>query len=303
MTGIISIIIQIIIVLLIVLFLNFVALKLMVYEEIVDDNGAKKSKTIFDGWVETHSFTNKKFNTYNPFAKNYRKLSPSMNRMGGAQFSYSFWLKLNDTSPQNLENKILFLHGDPTPYPYSYEEVYKQKTTTRAPIVACPAVRFGKDLNEIIIECNTTFDFNESVSFWGISDLDETKRHNVLSLIQGKWALFTITFGDRFAIDQKEDRTHVKLFINDIEYHTSKDYLRGALKLNQGHLHILPNSPIESGYMSDLTYHNYALNVEDVRRIYNRGFTNERYNEMDNDPEFNQPLYLSQYNKLDIYNL
>jgi hypothetical protein len=304
MTGLLSIIIQFVIVILIVVFLNFVAVKLMVHEDIVDDNSAKKTVSIFRGWVETNSFTNKKFNTYNPFAKNYRKLSPSMNRMGGAQFSYSFWLKLNNTSPENLEKKWLFIHGDPTNYNYTYDEQYKKKISASSPIVKCPGIGFGKDINEIFIECNTTNDFNESVSFWGISDLDETKRHNVLSLIQGKWALFTITFGDNKPLDEKEDRTQVKLFINDIEYHRSKDYhLKGALKLNQGNLTILPNSPIQSGYMADLTYYNYALNVEDIRKIYNKSFTNERYNEMDNDPDFNEPLYLTQYNKLDIYNL
>jgi hypothetical protein len=293
-------VIQAVVAFLIFIALNNIAVFIMKREEIIDDPTKLVRQTLFKGWVETKGFYNKQFNTYNRFASNYKKLPHSVNILGGSQFTYSVWVKFNNVSAENLGNKVLFLKGDKKQYPYSVT-VNKQATNASDYLVKSPIVKFGDSANELIVEFNTTKNLNQRVVIDRVPSSDETQRHNVFSLVPGKWMLMTFIFEDNRTYDNPEDGVIFTFYLNDILYHTSR--VQGALRLNQGDLNILPNSAIQDGFMADLTYFNYALNVNDVRALVAAGFTNARYNEMESDPSFNQPLYLTQYNKLEINNL
>jgi hypothetical protein len=299
MPSILFIIIQVAIAFSIFIALNAIAIKLMKNDDIMDDVAKMVRKPIIKGYVETKGFTDKQYNTYNIFASNYRKLPVSVNKFGGLQFTYTVWVKFNNVSSENLANKVLFLRGDPRKYPYSVTE-YGNSTKSTDYIIKCPLVRFGDDANTLIVEFNTTKHISETAVIKRIQNADETIRHNVFSLVPGKWMMMTFVFEDDKIYDSPENGINFKFYLNEMLYHTQR--FKGALKSNQGDLCILPGPAILDGYLSDLTYYNYALNVSDIRRLVAEGNTPVRYNEMDDDPSFNQPLYLSQYNKLEINN-
>jgi hypothetical protein len=299
MNNLVLIALQLLVVVGTLVLLNFIALKIMEKEEIIDEPVGRKASIIFKGWVETGSFVGRSFNSYNRFAKNYRKLPASVNTKGGAQFSYSFWIKINNTAPNNVANKVIMVRGDPSRYEYNKTEYGVNKSENDV-VIKCPLIKFGNSVEEIIVEYNTTHDVMTQSVVSRLKSSDETIRRNVLSLIPGKWALFTFTFEDDKRYSEFEDGVVFRFYINDILYHTERT--RGALKLNGGHLSLFPAGGVGDGYMSDLTYWNFALNIEDVRKVFSKGFNNIRFNDLDSDASFNEPLYLSQYNKLEIYN-
>ena len=290
---------QVVIALLVVYILGVFAMKIMTKEDIIMDPTKLTITPIFTGWIETNGFINKQFNTFNRFAKNFRNLPHSMNRYGGAQFSYSLWIKLNNTSAENVADKILFLHGDPKMYKYRVYTNEGSKTLTDY-ITKCPLVKFGNSVDDIKVQFNTTNDISATSTISRIPNADETVRHNIVSLIPGKWAFFTFVFEDDKRYNEFEDGVIFRFYINDILYHTER--YKGAIRLNKGHLHILPTGSIKDGYLADLTYYNYALNINEIRTLYAKGHNNTRYNELENDASFNEPMYLSQYNKLEINN-
>lgn len=293
------IVLQVVMAVLIFVVLNKFAVWIMKKETIIDDPTALVKTKIFDGWVETNGFTQKAFNTYNMFATNYRKMPRSLNKMGGAQFSYSVWIKLNNTSAKNLANKILFIQGDNKIYNFSTTIGNSIKNETDY-LIKCPLLKFGNGVETLITEFNTSAEITAKATVSKIASKDQTLRHNVLSWMPGKWTLLTLIFEDDKRFDEPEDGVNFRFYLNDILYHTQR--YTGSLRLNKGDLYILPNGPIEDGYLCDLTYYNYALGVDEIRNVFSQGVTNKRYNEMDTDPSFNEPMYLTQYNKLEIYN-
>lgn len=280
--------------------LNYLATYILTREEVIEDPNKTVENKIIDGWIETNNFYNKKFTTYDMFSANYKKLPPSMNRKGGAQFSYTTWVKFNNLSAENVANKVLFMRGDATKYPYEVK-VGTKATSAMDHVVKCPIVKFGDGPDKLIVEFNTTTDINARAEVSRVPSADETVRHNVFSLMPGKWTLLTFVFEDSKRYDEPEDGVVFTFYVNDVLYHTQR--YAGALRTNVGDVHILPGGKIVDGFMSDLTYYNYAMTVTDITRVFNKGFTNKRFNDMQKDAEFNQPLYMSQYNKLEINNM
>lgn len=300
MFNILSIIIQVVLVLIVVIVLNVLAVRIMTTEKIIEDGSVRTVVPIFKGWVDTQGFSNKKFNTYNRFDKTYRNLPLSVNFNGGAQYSYSFWIKLNNVAPDNLSNKIILLHGDANRYMVN-TRVQGNSSSYDWYVTKNPMIRFGDDKDEIIVEFNTTMDLNAKAVINRVRSTDETIRKNVISLIPGKWALMTFVWKDNEPIGDFENGIKFEFYINDMQYHRSTH--KGGLKLNSGNINILPTGPIKDGYICDLTYYNYALTETDIRRIVDKGFTNQRFNELETDPAFNEPLYLTKYNRLEIHNV
>ena len=305
-------IVQVIAAIIVALVVNFIASWVMKSEDVPENVMARRSIMILPGFVSTKSFLNKKFDTYNPFLENYIKLHKSINRQGGAQFSYSFWLRLDDMSSSNVSNKVLFLRGDNQRYTYKKMttqaekgEAYATQTvdTYNDYVTKCPLVKFGDNANEIIVELNTIYDVNSTIKIQGVkSKGNEAVRRNMMSLMPSNWVLLTFTFEDNKVYDEHERGIKVCFYFNDVLYHTEK--LRGTMSVNEGEIVILPES-INDGSMGDLTYHNYALNIDDVTRILLKGPPKQRHEDikLKKNKRFNEPLYLTEYNKLEIYNL
>lgn len=264
---------------------------------------------IFEGYIIMNAHVKARFDTYDPMNHSYRRLVPSMNRMGGSQFSYSFWLNFGGALDDSITGKTLFLRGDkrlyaPTvrgPDDLAFERYFKDAPEGRDITVACPRVYF-KAANMLGVQINTDRDliFEAEV---GTPYANQELRQNLLSLIPRHWALITIVFEDNIPINDFENGVAIKTYVNDLLYDTS--VAPGAMRQNNGPFHVLMAEqwPPESR-MSDLIYYNYALSDNDVRKLYNKGPNTNPSDDMPNDTAMddNDKLILSPYNKVDKTN-
>lgn len=262
------------------------------------------SFAIVDGYVDCASALNMRFNTYNPESKAYLAMPRSVNRKGGAQFSYSFWLYLDDVSDENIKNKVLFCKGDPRAY--EYKVVNKADSVIldsgKAQIVKCPLVRFGQNYKEMVVEFNTTEKVDERMVIMNnVSENDSAVRRNAMSLTPHYWVMFTYVFEDNVPINDFENGTAIKFYINDTLYQLHRS--KSTLKQNNGDMVVLPDDSgvgIKSARIGDLYYHNYALDDIKVKELYTRGPAKTRFTRNAN---FGQPLYLSASNRIDQSNM
>lgn len=284
--------------------------------------------TIVDGYAPTDLLADRTFDTINPRARSFKSLQRSFNRKGGAQYSYSFWIHLKDTSSKNVANKVILMRGDRQRYTFTRKpslvvtandpdsKILKagEDTTQYAfneVLVKGPLIRFGEDYKSLVVEFNTLDNPNEKVeirSFDSASD-DPGLRHNVLKLIDNAWVLFTFTFEDSVAINDFEDGIIVRFYVNDFLYNVSK--VRSTLYQNNGSFYLLPTwngqggaggMPLRDARIANLKYFNYALSSPAVKELYEAGPPKHYASDLVGSDDLGDPLYLSMYNKLDIAN-
>jgi hypothetical protein len=268
---------------------------------------------IFEGYVLLNETQNKIFDTYNPKDPLYRRLSLSQNRMGGAQFSYSFWIQLGGAMDLSLSGRTIFVRGDNRKF---RPQIKRDETPNFVPYfvnasgditIACPRIYF-KTHNSIGVQVNTDKEllFETEV---GNNYMDSEVRKNALSLIPGTWAMITLVVEDNFPINDFENGVAIKVFLNDTMYSTAT--VEGSLRPNTGPIHFLPsdsssNTPTwpAKSKISDLIYYNYALNENEVKRIYYRGPNKTASKDLDSTSsrKNNDTLMLGDVNKLDITN-
>lgn len=222
----------------------------------------------------------------------YVDLKPSINRIGGNQFTYSFWLRRNRFN--SLDNKIMFFRGTDLKDDAQRGNLYlKNKSTANevdvleriSPVsmdengtlvsnrpnerfIKCPLVRFVN--NGLRVEFNTIKDPHMSVELDAeiFSILKSSKKHP-------KYNLITISFQDNFDFGGRERGIKVEAFIDDALVKTSS-FENNALRLNKGKLilfanNIDQNEDIDADF-AELMYHNYAMTIYDVEAHYNKGF-------------------------------
>lgn len=280
----------------------------------------KKAFKILDGYAEAGMASNRVWNTVNPSANNFRALPRSYNRKGGAQFSYSFWLLLDDTTPENVAYKDIFVRGDTREYTYSKStQPPADVAVTRsapnlvksAPVVTaktdmaikCPRVRFGPTYDTLVVDFNTLHDVDQSVQInsYASGAHDSTLRKNVMKLIDHKWVLFTFVFEDNVAINEFEDGIIMRFYINDLLYHTAR--VKSTLRQNNGNFYLLPSkngSSIKHARIGDVTYYNYAASSISIGDVYRQGPPKHAAKYLSSNT--GSPLWLSIYNEMDIYN-
>lgn len=263
---------------------------------------------IFEGTIVMNAHTQRAFDTYDPQNPSYRRLSVSQNRMGGAQFSYSFWVNFGGAIDSNIAGKTIFMRGDKRKYSPTIKknnnssfQKYFQNTEGSDITIACPRVYFKSD-NTLGIQVNTDKElvFEAQV---GNDFSNKGLRKNILSLIPRHWALITIVVEDNVPINDFENGIAIKTYVNDTLYGTSVS--EGSLRMNNGPFHILGGEewPAESR-MSDLFYYNYALSDSEVRGIFNSGpntSASDDLNILAGRPR-DDKLRLGDYNKMDINN-
>lgn len=230
--------------------------------------------------------------TYDFRKSMYVDLKPSVNRIGGNQFTYSFWLRRNKLD--GLNNKILFFRGtnlkendvnrgelysklssqdfDTLEREYTTANetgnYYTDNDRTNDRFIKCPLVRFVN--NGLRVEFNTIKDPHMSV------ELDA----EIFSLLKSskknpKYNLVTISFQDNFDFGGRERGVKVEVFIDDALVKTSS-FENNSLRINKGKIILFAND-IDKNEETDadfaeLMYHNYAMTIYDVEALYNRGF-------------------------------
>lgn len=217
-------------------------------------------------------------NTSHPSSTGYVHLPQSNNLKGGVQFTYTFWLDTKSYNMGDLADRIIFMRGVNNKTYSGYD----------FPFVACPLVKFGSNIGA----ANTQDGVNTSY----IDILFNTlkKPHAKISLNNDvfeftrstnqnpKWFLITLIFQDYFDFNYHERGIQVQSYINDNLVYT--DVIKNdSLKVNNSNFYITPNTTSEddsttkvtNSLYADITYHNYALTINDIEYIYNMGVVDE----------------------------
>jgi len=263
---------------------------------------------IFEGSIVMNASNKKTFDTYDPQNTSYRRLSVSQNRMGGAQFSYSFWVNFGSgVVDEEIAGKTLFMRGDKRKFAPQVKpsgagafENYFKTANGKDITIACPRVYFKSD-NTIGVQVNTDREliFEAEV---GSEYSNKALRKNLVSLFAKHWVLISIVVEDNVPINDFENGISIKTYVNDTLYGSSVSH--GSLRVNNGPLHILDADtwPGDSR-MSDLIYYNYALSDGEVRRLYNAGPDTAASDVMDAFAgRRDDKARYGDYNKLDIHN-
>lgn len=314
-----NIVVQVGLGVLVIYLVYLVSLAVMKQDSIISESGGRmqnspeESTLILDGYASSSRLHNHRYNTVNPYVSNYAAITRSMNRVGGAQFTYSFWLRVSNvaTNDPRVAGKDILLRGDNREYTYQKsqynytqnpEELEVTERTTDK-VIKCPRIRFGDDVTDIVVEFNTHDDINHRVSLASIEQRnDPTIRHNLMSLMQNKWVMLTFSFQDNVPVNDFENGIVLQVFVNDVLYHTHR--VSSALKNNYGDLYLFPSDEeVKNCTIGNLKYYNYAVGVKEVKDLYKKGFPKKLAALAGTSENVGAPLYLSEYNKLDLHNL
>ena len=256
---------------------------------------------IVAGYADSFNLQNTVIDTINPSAQSYANLPRSANRYGGAQFSYQFWLLVSNVDPANIGTKDILVHGDTTSYNLmTVDNVTNTTSIAEDMIIKCPRIRFNGTFDSFAVEINTLADPNPPpiVISSTPSTGDSTSKHNLLKLTPNKWVLYTYVFQDNVGVNDFENGIEVQFYVNDILYQSST--MLSTLRQNNGNLYLFPSGPIAGCQIGDLAYYNYAVDVGTISKVYNAG-PPAAATAKSSGP-LATPLFLSEYNKLDIYN-
>jgi hypothetical protein len=205
------------------------------------------------------------------------------------------------------DDLILFLHGDRKAY--NFKTICKTQDKDDI-MIKCPLVKLQRSLDVLVVEFNTSNSVeavheasrntcNENSKDWnlvnsyklGISGLRDNGTNNY----NKRWFMVTIIIQDTSPNDPVPLRNKVRcrILVNGI---TEMDrYVDGGLnyttpsllKRNNGNFYVAPlcnfgnnkNTKQPSGErevcMADLKYFNYALGPEEVKGMYDAGFTKQ----------------------------
>lgn len=257
------------------------------------------SKTlILEGFQNSATISSTVINTINPSAGNYAMLPRSINQLGGAEFTYQFWINISNTTPTNVGYKDILVRGDISTYNLMTVDSKTQQVTSSVDdvIIKCPRIRFNGTYDSLAVEINTVTNPNPPPIIISSTN-SKAQSSNVLSFISNKWVLYTFVFQDRFRVNEFEDGIQMQFYIGDFLYQTSS--MDGALRQNNGNLYLFPNGSVQGCLIGNLAYYNYALGVDDISKTVAAGPPITYVKSTTS--AIAQPLYLTEYNKLDLY--
>jgi hypothetical protein len=263
---------------------------------------------VFTGVMNAKSNIGRVYNTFDPSSLTYRRLPQSVNRMGGAQFSYTVWVSFSrGINDADVAGKTLFMRGDNKHFRPLYNsksgttENYFAENEGKDYTIACPRVSF-LGANKLAVDVNTDSELRRRFVI-GSDAPEGAMQKNVLSLIPGHFVMYTFVFEDNVGMDAFERGIRMRFYINDQMYFTST--APGALRQNEGPLYLLlDRTPdgregVDALSIADLTYYNYALRDTDVASLYSKGYNAEAFKDTSVVKKDNMSLNMSSYNRLD----
>jgi hypothetical protein len=237
---------------------------------------SKKEVFVFKGVTDCRQLFNRSYSTLLPNRPYYAKLPFSMNRYGGNCFSYMFWMKITNVEESNLRDKVIFMRGDENKYPLQkIDQTDNNRPVTpvgyQTRIIKMPLLKFGKNYQQIIVECNTTNDIEQTFDTTEFQKGETQSQREVLSMIPGRWILYTMTFEDNMPVDDFEDGIEMKMYINNVLLF--RKIAKGALRLNEGDLHFFPKGDelIQGAFIGDFRYIPWAASYNEINKIYEKG--------------------------------
>lgn len=246
----------------------------------------QKQVPIFTGVKDLSIYNNEVYNTINPYDMTYKDLSLSANQGAGAEFTYNFWLYLDnsdglytsatDMRPDaGLEESdfVLFMKGDSRAYTYNNVCYGNTRDTTRTTktdvLVKCPLVKLQNGLDTLVVEFNTMNkpdavremsrnNCNEQSVDWSflnshkvaVSGLSNSKYNK-------KWFMVTVIISDTNPSDPLpvRNKARCRIFLNGIlqlDRYVDGTLYTGStdasvLRQNQGNFYIAPLITTASG--------------------------------------------------------
>lgn len=267
--------------------------------------------TVLRGYGSLLSVADKSWSTSNQFARNYVPLLRSLNQRGGIEFTYAFWIRIDADEGANLDriaNQAILVRGDRRRFRWQMRKSSPNTSKSFGPdvLIACPAISFGNKYNEFKVSYNT---LQEPQAGFVIEarpgDEPIGVRQNAMKLMLNDWALLTFVFKDHSPSNEFDDGIEVSVYLNDSLYYLHR--AKGAFKVNQGDLHVAPSatgdptSALNHVQIGDLRYSNYAMKPSDISQVYKHGPPKSSFKKSRHETAAD-PLYLTEYNKLDIYN-
>lgn len=212
---------------------------------------------------ESMFLTTKVANTLNK-RKEFVYLSPSLNSEGGAQFTYSFWLKVE---PRSEFDAVLFLRGDKKRASFVNNRQGASETV-KHPVAFCPMVKVRMDSNfelSVTAQFNSNSEFNNSVTHViKNGSPNDTQEYHLVCV--------SCSDGEYHGLERG---VVCRVWFDQIPI--EKFFEGEALRENGGNLYVCPKFEEEGdaaypktthakgkASMRNLSYHNYALTGSDV---------------------------------------
>ena len=218
-------------------------------DQIIKNNGTYDQELLLIKGVismeNTHPIT---YKTNIPNDIKYVNFSPSINKMGGNQFTYSFWFnKKNNT--------------------YKDKEILNKVDSFK--------IKFGSDSRKLNIEFKTNNGMKKKVI--------DNKLFDITS--HDTWFMLTAVIKDYIDYNNNNHPTGVELtvYLNDtlLDIKILEDEILDTS--TKGNFNILDTGPNENnpseynnkpGEIADIRYYNYALSHQDIIKLHKKKFNN-----------------------------
>ena len=269
---------QVIIALIILLLMGYVAYNIYLIElhhMFKGNNDIRKETEIFNGIIDFNDIRELKYNTKNRAHEKYRDISPSINQQGGAEYTYNFWLYVDQgkiTQLKNDSNKdiLLFLKGEKHFYynnDFNYNCMFKSTDNSKIkhPILLTknPLVRLSADGKNLAVDYNNILSpesYQNNSKYNRCDNVDNNKpwwdrNKNMIGVydieFSNKWFMVTIVMkeiADNNNILTK-NRAICRIYINGLLvfenkletiYGSNQDIYSATFKNNNSPLYINP---------------------------------------------------------------
>ena len=280
---------QVIIALIILLLMGYVAYNIYLIElhhMFKGNNDIRKETEIFNGIIDFKEVRELKYNTKNRAHENYRDISPSINQQGGAEYTYNFWLYVDQARIRQLKNDrqkdiLLFLKGEKTVYfnnDYNYNCMYKSAddSSVKHPVLLTknPLVRLSYDGKNLAVDYNNILSpdsYQNNSKYNRCDSVDNNKlwwdrNKNMIGVydieFSSKWFMVTIVMkevADNNNILTK-NRAICRIYINGLLifenkletiYGSKQDIYSATFKNNNSPLYINPVFDMKYGTTSN----------------------------------------------------
>jgi hypothetical protein len=312
--------IQVLVALILLFIIYMITLAILSVDAIVTDKtksvvGEKEVTTVIDGYAGPAMLKDLTFNTINPYASQYTRINRSVNKTGGASFTYQFWLKVEEANDELFKNKVIFTKGDPRKFMLAYFKLAENNTQYERvaqlpanPYIACPMIQFGESYREFKVYFNTNNDIVTYAYVRMDANDESSSRKNLLSMMPMRWMLFTFVLEDNYSfVDTAENGIKFTMYVNDIPYWSESAsrtpvLKHNTLKQNDGDIIFAPEYGNTSEFfkIGNFKYYNYAVTSNDVISVFKAG--PPTYGMKESKSAMNQPGFITAVNKLDIYN-
>jgi hypothetical protein len=244
----------------------------------------REEAVIVDKQTTSASLSKTKFNTIFPFKNDFLKIPSSANGTTGTQFTYQFWMKVNNTNERVFEDLVILLKGDIKKYGANF---YDPQTLKLIPylkqnpdyFIKSPLIKFTDSYRNMVVEFNTAKHPNVRIPI-SLDGLDpEQNRKNLLTLLPLEWFLFTFVFEENYSVrDGIENGIRFTFYLNNIPViiatgSTDIMLMDNSLRLNDGDLYLFPNYQSDDNLLTvaGMKYYNYAKTDSDVKTDFSRG--------------------------------